>query len=44
MAAVAVVFDGGGSIQRRSVAWAMDHDERTRGWHKDRQRNNQPAQ
>jgi hypothetical protein len=44
MAAVAVVFDGGSSVRRRSMASAMDYDERTRGWRKkDRQRNNQPA-
>jgi hypothetical protein len=43
MAAVAVVFDGGSSIQWRLMAWAMDYDERTRGRCKDRQRNNQPA-
>jgi hypothetical protein len=44
MAAVAVVFDGGSSVRRRSMASAMDYDERTRGRRKkDRQRNNQPA-
>jgi hypothetical protein len=43
MAAVAVVFDGGSSIRRRSMASAMDYDERTRGRRKDRQRNNLPA-
>ena len=40
---VAVVFHGGSSIQRCSMAWAMDYDERTRGQCKDRQHNNQPA-
>ena len=34
MAAVVVVFDGGISVRWRSMASAMDHDERTRGWHK----------
>jgi hypothetical protein len=43
MAAVVVVFDGGSSVRRRLMASAMDYNERTRGWHKDRQRNNQPA-
>jgi hypothetical protein len=43
MAAVAVVFDGGSSILRHLKALAMDYNERTRGRHKDRQRNNQPA-
>jgi hypothetical protein len=43
MAAVAVVFDGGSSVQWRSMASAMDYNERTRGRRKDRQRNNQPA-
>jgi hypothetical protein len=43
MAAVAVVFDGGSSIRRLLMAWVMSYDERTRGRHKDRQRNNQPA-
>jgi len=44
MAAV-VVMDDRDSIQwrRRSMASVMDYDERTRGRHKDRQRNNQPA-
>ena len=32
MAAVAVVFDGGSSVRQRSMASAMDYDERTRGW------------
>jgi hypothetical protein len=31
MAAVAVVFDGGSSIRRRSMASAMDCDKRMRG-------------
>jgi hypothetical protein len=31
MAAVAAVFDGGSSVQRRSMALVMDYDERTRG-------------
>jgi hypothetical protein len=43
MAAVAVVFDGGSSIRRRSMASVMDYDERTRGRRKDRQSNNQSA-
>jgi hypothetical protein len=43
MAAVAVVFDGGSSVRWRSMALAMDYDERMRGRRKDRQRNNQPA-
>jgi len=41
--AVAVVFNGGSSVRRRSMALAMDYDEMTRGRRKDRQRNNQPA-
>jgi hypothetical protein len=44
MVAVAVVFDGGSSVQRRSMVPAMDYDERTRGRRKNRQCNNhQPA-
>jgi len=43
MAAVAVVFEGGSSVQRRSMASAMDYNKRMRGWRKDRQHNNQPA-
>jgi len=43
MAAVAVVFDGGSSIRRHSMALAMDYDKRMRGRRKDRQCNNQPA-
>ena len=43
MAAVAVVFDGGSSDQRRSMVLVMDYDKRTRGRCKDRQCNNQPA-
>ena len=31
MAAVAAVFDGGSSVQRRSMALVMDYDERTIG-------------
>jgi hypothetical protein len=38
MAAVAVVFDGGSSVQRRLMASAMDYDKRTRGRRKGRQR------
>ena len=41
MAVVAVVFDGSSSIRRRSMAWAMDYDESTRGRRKDRQCDNQ---
>jgi hypothetical protein len=43
MAAAVVVFNGGSSFRWRSMASAMDYDERTRGQRKDRQRNNQPA-
>ena len=44
MVAVAVVFDGGSSVQRHSMASVMDYDKRMRGQRKDRQCNNQPAQ
>jgi len=44
MAAVVVVFDGSSSVRWRSMASAMDYDERTKGRHKDKQHNNQPAQ
>ena len=43
MAAVAVVFDGGISVQRHLMASAMDYDKKTRRRRKDRQRNNQPT-
>jgi hypothetical protein len=43
MVAVAVVFNGGSSVRRRSMVSAMDYDKRTRGWRKEKQRNNQPA-
>ena len=38
-----VVIDGGSRIRWRSMALAMDYDERKRGRCEDRQRNNQPA-
>jgi len=34
---------GGGGVRRRLMGLAMNYDERTRGWRKDRQCNNQPA-
>jgi hypothetical protein len=43
MAAVAVVFDGGSSVRRRSMVSVMDYDKRRRGWRKYRQCNNQSA-
>jgi hypothetical protein len=43
MVAVAVVFDGGSSVQWHSMASVMDSDKRTRGRHKERQCNNKPA-
>jgi len=43
MAVVMVVFDGSSSTRWRLMASVMDYSERTRGRHKDRQSNNQPA-
>jgi hypothetical protein len=41
--AMVVVFNGGSSVRRSSMAPAMDYDEMTRGWRKERQRNNKPT-
>ena len=43
MAAAAVVFNGGSSVRRSSMASGMDYDERTRGRRKDMQSNNTAA-